>query len=53
LYEEIGHPIPPGGQCTVSIVYSPTKTGGDFTIFQLQDNTSQFNAATVTGNGVP
>ena len=49
----IGHPIPPGGQCTVSIVYKPTEVGGDFTIFQLTDNTSQFNAANITGNGVP
>ena len=49
----IGHPIPPGGQCTVKIVYRPTQTGGDGTIFQLQDNTSQFNAANITGNGVP
>jgi hypothetical protein len=49
----IGHPIPPSSQCTVNIVYSPTRTGGDFTIFQTQDNTSQFNAANITGNGVP
>ena len=49
----IGHPIPLGDHCTVNIVYSPTRTGGDFTIFQTQENTSQFNAANITGSGVP
>lgn len=49
----LDHPLHPGDTCTVNIVYTPLQTGGDYTIFQLQDNTPNFNAAAITGNGVP
>jgi hypothetical protein len=49
----VGNPLPPGSSCTVNITFSPTQSGGFFTIFQTEDNTSDFNAANVTGNAVP